>query len=105
MIGPNCDKCKPAHYDYNKDNGCEFCDCSLLGVKGGNLQCDVITGDCDCQENIGDRKCDSCKDGFFAYPHCRFCQCDQRGVRAGICDKNTARCLCKKNVDGKSSSF
>lgn len=107
VIGANCDKCKPAHYDYNKDNGCEFCDCSLSGVKGGNLQCDIVTGDCDCKENIGGgarKTCDRCKNGFYAYPHCRFCGCDQRGVRDEICDKNTAECICKVNARGKQKS-
>ncbi|XP_028968222.1 laminin subunit alpha [Galendromus occidentalis] len=100
VVGVNCDRCKPTFYDYNKDNGCEYCDCAVDGVKGGSLQCDIITGDCDCRENIGDRKCDRCKNGFYAYPHCKFCGCDQRGVRDEICDKNTAECKCKQNVGG-----
>lgn len=38
--------------------------------------------------------------GFFGFPKCQLCRCDIRGTTPEICDQNSARCFCKKNVDG-----
>lgn len=38
--------------------------------------------------------------GFSRFPQCQLCQCDIRGTTPEICDQNSARCYCKKNVDG-----
>lgn len=74
------------------------CNCNPEGVLGGNLNCDLDTGACDCKANVIDRKCDLCMNGFWNFPLCEECDCDPAGTQPGICDKESSRCLCKENA-------
>ncbi|KAK9499521.1 hypothetical protein O3M35_002544 [Rhynocoris fuscipes] len=100
VIGELCDECERNSWGYDPINGCEECKCDIRGVVGGNLQCDQLTGNCQCKPNIDGKKCNTCKHGYHNFPRCEKCDCDIRGSTDVICDPNNAECFCKRNVEG-----
>ncbi|KAL7292410.1 hypothetical protein TKK_0013999 [Trichogramma kaykai] len=104
VIGALCDQCKPGTYGYDPVIGCEECQCDYHGVQDGDLQCDLLTGNCKCKENVVNRQCNRCKAGHHSFPYCDQCSCDVAGTRADICDQATAECICKDNVQGADCS-
>ncbi|XP_018008782.1 laminin subunit alpha [Hyalella azteca] len=102
VMGERCDQCVANTYGFDSIIGCEECQCSPAGVRGGNLQCDLVTGQCDCLNNVVGRRCDKCRAGYWTYPRCQSCDCDIRGTESDICDQTDARCYCKSNVEGRT---
>ncbi|XP_014209765.1 laminin subunit alpha isoform X2 [Copidosoma floridanum] len=100
VTGARCDHCEPGTYGYDPIIGCEECQCSHHGVLDGNLQCDLLTGRCQCKAHVVGRQCDSCEPGYYRFPYCARCECDERGTNEDICDQDTAECHCKPNVQG-----
>uniref|UniRef100_A0A0P4VVW3 Laminin subunit alpha n=1 Tax=Scylla olivacea TaxID=85551 RepID=A0A0P4VVW3_SCYOL len=100
--GDRCDRCAPYTYGYDPIIGCEECQCSPLGVRAGNLQCDLQSGQCNCKDNVVGRRCDRCAAGYWGFAFCQLCECDLRGSEADICSQEDARCYCKLNVQGRS---
>ncbi|XP_064094479.1 laminin subunit alpha-like isoform X2 [Macrobrachium nipponense] len=100
--GDRCERCSPYTYGFDPIIGCEECQCSPLGVKAGNLQCDMLTGKCDCKDAVVGRRCERCAAGYWSFPFCQLCDCDLRGTEAEICNQDNARCYCKSNVQGYS---
>lgn len=100
VVGELCDQCETGTYGFHPIIGCQECDCSPLGVLNGDLQCDLLAGNCTCKKNVVGRKCDKCQAGFSQFPHCEKCDCDVRGTTEDICDQYTAECYCKDNVQG-----
>nr|CAB3263373.1 laminin subunit beta-1 [Phallusia mammillata] len=48
------------------------CECNMQGSK--STQCDPATGQCDCLEGVGGKRCDSCLRGFTGQiPNCESC--------------------------------
>ncbi|XP_054924474.1 laminin subunit alpha isoform X2 [Dermacentor andersoni] len=102
VTGEKCDTCVPLTFGYTRIVGCEECNCNPHGVQGGNLQCDLQSGQCRCKNSIVGRTCDECKWGYWDFPRCRLCNCDLRGTVEEICNQDTAECFCKENVEGES---
>ncbi|XP_064486972.1 laminin subunit alpha-like [Ornithodoros turicata] len=102
VTGEKCDTCEPLTFGYTRIIGCEECNCKREGVHGGNMQCDLQTGQCQCKSSIVGRTCDECKRGYWMYPYCRLCNCDLRGTVEDICNQDTSECFCKENVEGES---
>lgn len=50
---------------------------------------------CSCKPRIGGRQCDRCAAGYYRFPDCIPCDCNQGGVTPGVCHPDTGRCLCK----------
>uniref|UniRef100_T1KYQ2 Laminin subunit alpha n=1 Tax=Tetranychus urticae TaxID=32264 RepID=T1KYQ2_TETUR len=98
VVGDNCDRCAPLTFGYDSRMGCEECNCHSIGVKDGNLQCDLQTGICDCKEKYDGRACDLCKPGYFDFPTCRVCACHAEGTTSDICDRKSGTCYCKENT-------
>uniref|UniRef100_A0A0B7BNE7 Laminin subunit alpha n=1 Tax=Arion vulgaris TaxID=1028688 RepID=A0A0B7BNE7_9EUPU len=98
--GDRCDTCEPEAYGYDALIGCQRCSCNYNGVLEGDLNCDQISGQCNCKPGVGGRRCDICLAGYHSFPHCQDCGCDIKGTVEQICDKVTAHCLCKDNVEG-----
>lgn len=117
--GKNCEKCKSFFYsDPNKDfsdpDVCVRCDCDPAGSLDAGL-CDpytneaegLISGNCHCKPNVGGKRCDACKDGYWNFNEtsaegCELCTCDARGTLENEgCDKRTGECTCKRNVQGR----
>uniref|UniRef100_A0A3P8X1D7 Laminin subunit beta 4 n=1 Tax=Cynoglossus semilaevis TaxID=244447 RepID=A0A3P8X1D7_CYNSE len=66
--GPQCERCRPFFYkdplrDMNDPHACIPCECSAEGSRSS--ECDVLSGQCVCKENVEGRRCDRCKPGFF----------------------------------------
>ncbi|ODM92460.1 Laminin subunit alpha [Orchesella cincta] len=101
VTGAKCDICAPLTYGFDPLIGCEECNCHPPGVVNGNLQCDLLNGQCECKPNIVGRSCDKCKPGHWAMPYCQLCDCDMRGTTEEICNQDTSQCYCKVNVEGR----
>ncbi|KAI5734580.1 hypothetical protein M8J77_008341 [Diaphorina citri] len=115
--GRNCERCKQYFYkDPNKEFSdpevCLRCDCD----PGGSLDdgiCDpytddvLVSGKCHCKPNVGGRRCDMCKDGFWNFNEtnpngCEPCTCNIQGtINSQGCNKDTGDCTCKRNVEGR----
>ncbi|XP_035644145.2 laminin subunit alpha-3-like isoform X3 [Oncorhynchus keta] len=100
-VKPVCDVCESQTFSYHPLVGCEGCDCSPNGVRpNAGRDCDRDTGQCTCKPRIGGRQCDRCAAGFYRFPDCLPCTCNQGGVTPDICHPDTGQCLCKRNVQG-----
>ncbi|KAF7654917.1 hypothetical protein LDENG_00063180 [Lucifuga dentata] len=100
-IKPACDVCQTQTFSYHPLLGCENCECSPNGIKASaGPDCDRVTGQCICKPKIGGRQCDRCAAGYYGFPNCVPCDCNQGGVTPNVCHPDTGKCLCKKNVAG-----
>ncbi|XP_044075989.1 laminin subunit alpha-3-like isoform X2 [Siniperca chuatsi] len=100
-VKPTCDVCQNQTFSYHPLLGCEGCECSPNGIKANaGPDCDRTTGQCSCKPRIGGRQCDRCAAGYYRFPDCVPCDCNQGGVTPGVCHPDTGRCLCKRNVAG-----
>lgn len=51
-----CDQCMARHYGFSSA-GCKACDCEQIGSVDD--KCDVVTGQCNCVQNVEGRRCDT----------------------------------------------
>uniref|UniRef100_A0A672TFA1 Laminin subunit alpha-1 n=1 Tax=Strigops habroptila TaxID=2489341 RepID=A0A672TFA1_STRHB len=109
--GPKCELCEENHWGLSPKFGCKACNCSNTGST--NLQCDVLTGQCQCKVEYGGQDCSKCALGYRDYPDCVACDCDLSGTKAEMCDdteglcgceEETGICTCKENVFGLQCS-
>ena len=68
------------------------CKCNGNGTRNGSLSCNQDSGQCPCKDNIHQRTCSECRDGFYSFPKsvevdCLQCQCDYGGSIKEICEK------------------
>ncbi|XP_028412186.1 laminin subunit alpha-like, partial [Dendronephthya gigantea] len=105
--GQDCSECRPKTFNLQASNpyGCEECRCNVAGVIGGIEVCDEQTGRCLCKERVASKRCEICKDGFYALRQsnafgCSGCNCDVGGSYSQICGKFTGQCKCRPNVGG-----
>ncbi|KAM7532855.1 hypothetical protein Aperf_G00000128727 [Anoplocephala perfoliata] len=95
VVGRKCDQCDLYHYRFSS-SGCTACDCNPEGSVG--LQCDPLTSQCPCRPGIEGRKCDSCGKGYWNFPYCQKCECNNK---ADECDQVTGACIdCRDNTGG-----
>ncbi|XP_077376606.1 laminin subunit alpha-3-like isoform X1 [Festucalex cinctus] len=100
-VRPACDMCQNQTFSYHPLLGCEGCHCSKNGLRAdAGSGCHRITGQCSCKPRIGGRQCDRCAAGYYHFPDCVPCDCEQGGVTPDVCHPDTGRCLCKTNVAG-----
>lgn len=89
--------CKKAVFsltaDYN--HGALPCACDIDGST--SLECDPFGGQCQCGPYITGRQCDTCRIGYYGFPHCKPCNCPT----TAICDVQTGACICPTNVIGE----
>ena len=52
------------------------CDCN---VDGSNSLLCAPNGKCDCKNEMTGLKCDQCKSGYYSFPQCLECGCNQKG--------------------------
>ncbi|XP_037833033.1 laminin subunit alpha-5 isoform X1 [Kryptolebias marmoratus] len=99
-LHPDCTQCEPQTFGCHPVVGCEICNCSRTGVIFSDVSCDTFSGQCRCKNNVVGRQCDRCAPGFYGYPNCRPCDCNEAGTEEGVCESFTGQCLCKENVQG-----
>ncbi|XP_067382208.1 laminin subunit alpha-5 isoform X2 [Channa argus] len=99
-LRPECTQCEPQTFGCHPVVGCEVCNCSQLGIISLDVSCDLLSGQCRCKNNIVGRQCDRCAPGFYGYPNCKPCNCNEAGTEEEVCDSFTGQCLCKENVQG-----
>jgi len=100
VTGRNCDRCEDGFFDLDSGNGCQQCNCDLIGSL--NSTCDVYTGQCFCRPGVVGLRCDSCaiNQYGFSYDGCKTCDCDPIGSRSLQCDP-MGQCPCRDNVEGR----
>ncbi|XP_041655744.1 laminin subunit alpha-5 isoform X2 [Cheilinus undulatus] len=99
-VRPECTQCEPQTFGCHPVVGCEVCNCSHSGIIAPDVSCDTTSGQCRCKNNIVGRQCDRCAPGFYGYPNCRPCNCNEAGTEEEVCDSFTGQCICKENVQG-----
>ncbi|XP_036961278.1 laminin subunit alpha-5 isoform X1 [Acanthopagrus latus] len=99
-LRPECTQCEPQTFGCHPVVGCEVCNCSRPGIVSPDVSCDTLSGQCRCKNNVVGRQCDRCAPGFYGYPKCRPCDCNEAGTEEDVCDSFTGQCLCKENVQG-----
>lgn len=72
------------------------CNCSDTGSI--SLQCDVLTGQCQCKAEFGGQDCSRCALGYRDYPDCVACDCDLSGTKAEMCDDIEGLCGCEEET-------
>jgi len=99
---PDCLECKPEYHSWDVIQGCLECSCNPDGVKNAteDMSCNKETGQCNCQDNVTGQQCDKCAPGYYGFPNCQKCTCDDRGSNSEGCDPQTGQCSCKNNVEG-----
>lgn len=69
--------------------------------KGGIVECDMISGQCQCQPNVIGARCDSCREGYWnlaSATGCEPCDCNSIGAKNKSCDIHTGKCECRTGV-------
>ncbi|VDN07204.1 unnamed protein product [Thelazia callipaeda] len=96
VVGRRCDKCAVGTYGFGP-SGCAPCECDSVGALNNN--CDPQSGQCNCKERgITGRQCNQCQPGFWSFPDCRVCQCNDH---ASVCDQKSGACIeCRDLTDG-----
>uniref|UniRef100_A0A3Q2XEV4 Netrin 2 n=1 Tax=Hippocampus comes TaxID=109280 RepID=A0A3Q2XEV4_HIPCM len=120
--GPECDRCKPFHYDRpwqrasaREANQCLPCNCNLHARRCRfNMELYKLSGRksggvcVNCRHNTAGRHCHYCKEGFYrdagrAVAHrraCKACDCHPVGAAGKTCNQTTGQCPCKDGVTG-----
>lgn len=108
VTGRQCGQCEDTFwgFDLSPKGDCRECGCNANGTKNGNLSCNQISGKCPCKDNIYQRTCSECRNGFFSFPtnvttDCLQCDCDYGGSLETICEKENGTCLCRNHIEGK----
>ncbi|XP_075991137.1 laminin subunit alpha isoform X2 [Anticarsia gemmatalis] len=106
--GRICNDCKPLFWNLQEYNpyGCQECECYRPGTVGGLGSCETRSGQCMCKQNVGERQCDQCQDGYYNLDDnnmfgCTDCDCDIGGSIDNNCDKTTGQCRCHSRVEGR----
>ncbi|KAL1248283.1 hypothetical protein QQF64_021601, partial [Cirrhinus molitorella] len=120
--GPECDRCKPFHYDRpwqrataKEANECLPCNCNLHARRCRfNMELYKLSGRksggvcMNCRHNTAGRHCHYCKEGFYRdmgkpITHrraCKACDCHPVGAAGKTCNQTTGQCPCKDGVTG-----
>jgi hypothetical protein len=64
--------------------------------------CDKVTGKCICSPNYAGETCNECAVGFYNFPSCLPCNCDEEGSRGTACTLfgSQPQCNCKEGRGG-----
>ncbi|XP_037624636.1 laminin subunit beta-4 [Sebastes umbrosus] len=95
VIGRCCDTCAPLTFGFGPD-GCKPCECDPRASV--SEFCDQVRGQCTCRSEATGRSCDRCRTGFWGFPSCRPCECNELSE---VCDEETGECRnCREHATG-----
>ncbi|XP_064457402.1 laminin subunit gamma-1-like isoform X3 [Ornithodoros turicata] len=100
VIGRQCDQCRDGTWNLVSNEGCESCDCSVIGSL--NHTCDARTGQCYCRPGVTGKHCDQCLPYHYGFSAdgCSQCDCDSVGSLSHQCAPD-GQCDCRPNVEGR----
>ncbi|CAB1438278.1 unnamed protein product, partial [Pleuronectes platessa] len=95
VMGRCCDTCAPMTFELGLD-GCKSCGCDTRGSV--SQLCDQVRGQCACRPAATGRRCNHCHKGFWGFPSCRPCECNNLSE---TCDEETGECVnCREHATG-----
>ncbi|XP_060897032.1 usherin [Labrus mixtus] len=116
--GKNCELCISGFFrleesDPTSVDVCRPCHCHTTGTMNGSMECDQVSGQCQCKPAVTGRRCAECLTGWYGLkasnPNgCERCNCSDIGIistSAGgdpSCNQDTGQCQCKPHVTGVS---
>uniref|UniRef100_A0A3Q3EF52 Usher syndrome 2A (autosomal recessive, mild) n=1 Tax=Labrus bergylta TaxID=56723 RepID=A0A3Q3EF52_9LABR len=117
-MGKNCELCISGFFrleesDPTSVDVCRPCHCHTTGTVNGSMECDQVSGQCQCKPAVTGRRCAECLTGWYGLkasnPNgCERCNCSDIGIistSAGgdpSCKQDTGQCQCKPHVTGVS---
>ncbi|XP_011162425.1 laminin subunit beta-1 isoform X1 [Solenopsis invicta] len=101
VIGQLCDSCEENHWKIASGQGCDPCECDVVGSISD--RCNPYDGTCECRSGFGGRRCNECQSNFWGNPNveCYPCECDVIGSASQQCDRETGVCICHKGIGGE----
>uniref|UniRef100_H2ZIA5 Laminin subunit alpha-2 n=1 Tax=Ciona savignyi TaxID=51511 RepID=H2ZIA5_CIOSA len=101
--GDHCERCEAAYYgDAILRKNCGPCECNPIGSL--SRQCDFVTGQCPCRQDVYGRKCDACASNNYLSIEekmCVPCDCNPIGSIMMQC-RSDGSCVCRTGVVGKT---
>ncbi|XP_026765161.2 laminin subunit beta-1 [Galleria mellonella] len=102
--GDHCEVCEDGYYGNALEQACYKCNCSVLGTNFTKGNCDGITGQCPCFNNVMGINCDQCTENHWRIAlgtGCDPCDCDPIGSLSAQCNPYIGRCDCKPGHGGR----
>lgn len=102
--GDYCELCEEGYYGNALDKSCYKCNCSKLGTNFTLGNCDGITGQCPCYNNVMGVNCDQCTENHWRIAlgkGCDPCECDSIGSLSPQCNPYIGKCDCKPGHGGR----
>lgn len=72
------------------------CECDPRGSVSD--LCDQLSGQCACHSHVTGRRCDRCQPGFWGFPQCRLCECNNLSE---MCDEKGQCQNCRDHSTGQ----
>ncbi|XP_046482664.1 laminin subunit beta-1-like [Neodiprion pinetum] len=100
VIGQYCDTCVENHWRIASGEGCDPCDCDVIGSV--SEKCNEYDGTCQCRSGFGGRQCNQCETNHWGNPNieCLPCECNLIGSSTQQCDRETGACICLAGIGG-----
>ncbi|XP_015599371.1 laminin subunit beta-1 isoform X2 [Cephus cinctus] len=101
VVGQLCDACEENHWRIASGQGCDACECDVVGSVTD--KCNPFDGTCECRPGFGGRRCNECQTNYWGNPNieCHPCDCDRAGSASQQCDRETGKCICRKGIGGE----
>ena len=102
--GDHCEHCKAGYFGDAVNEGCNKCECNLLGTDKDNFDCDRVSGKCNCLPNVEGDDCSYCASDHWKLGSgegCEYCDCDRIGSTNSTCNVYTGECQCKDGFGGR----
>nr|AJO16035.1 laminin beta-wing chain [Bombyx mori]AJO16036.1 laminin beta-wing chain [Bombyx mori] len=102
--GDSCGVCETGYYGDASEKTCYKCNCSVLGTNFTIGDCDNITGQCPCHQNVMGKNCDQCTENHWRIAvgtGCDPCNCDAVGSLSPQCNPYIGKCDCKPGYGGR----
>lgn len=102
--GINCERCRAGYYHdasvpMTSIDACKPCRCRGQYSTG---DCDRNTGQCLCKTKYAGKNCDRCNVGYYNFPRCIPCDCNQNATNTNACQlPRNGQCPCKAGFGGK----